>query len=219
MRRMSLLGSVHNPNGVCNSGELYKILRAIHPDVIFMEIRPNEFDFHFDQGNNECRAVKKLREARSFDEVFVDRHEITREFMEVLAGVFDYVADNNEEFDHRKTLEEKEIALSGFKFVNSDSYDKLMMRLREIEDLVVGESRNQNKIRILQTWRRLTEAREREMVRNIYDYSRVKEFENGVFLFGASHRSGLIKEIGKHSLSDPGLIEWKFSPSPHLWML
>jgi len=51
--------------------------------------------------------------------------------------------------------------------------------------------------------------REQEMVRVIYEYCRANAPSTGVFLIGAAHKIGIVKEIEKLARAEADLIDWK----------
>jgi len=57
MPRITLICSGHRENGLCNAAELLRILLAIEPAAIFDERRPSEFNFFYERGFVEARAI------------------------------------------------------------------------------------------------------------------------------------------------------------------
>src|SRR5207247_10063342 len=74
MKRLSVVGTVHEEKGRANTSGLVGILERIKPEVIFLEIPPAAFDDHFngDRGNLESTAVSRYRENHRVDLIPVD---------------------------------------------------------------------------------------------------------------------------------------------------
>jgi hypothetical protein len=85
-----------------------------------------------------------------------------------------------------------------------------MARNRELEDKTIIASGNQNLIRGLERFRQRQQGREVAMVENIYKYCRENPFNTGIFLVGAEHKAGVIKEVEKHAGMNADLITWNF---------
>mgnify|MGYP006293447919 CR=1 FL=1 len=67
MRNVSLVCSAHGLNGACNHAELLRILRVIEPDVIFLEVRPSDFQNYYQaMQNQEVLAVTEYRNLKLF---------------------------------------------------------------------------------------------------------------------------------------------------------
>ena len=86
-----------------------------------------------------------------------------------------------------------------------------MARISEIEDRAINGTGDQDLIRGLKWWRQFTQRRELEMIDNIYQYCRENVFDTGVFLVGAAHKTGIVKEIEKHASTEADLIDWNFA--------
>jgi hypothetical protein len=99
----------------------------------------------------------------------------------------------------------------GFGYLNSVDCATLRARLSEMEDKTINETGDQALIRRLESWRRLMQSREREMVGVIYEYCRENVFERGVFLVGAAHKMGIVKEIEEYARAEADLINWNFA--------
>jgi hypothetical protein len=80
--------------------------------------------------------------------------------------------------------------------------------MSEIEEETINSAGNEDLVHGLATWREVMHGREKAMVENIYRYCQENEFDKGVFLVGAAHRSGILKAIEAFSRADADLIEW-----------
>jgi hypothetical protein len=214
MHKITLVCSAHRENGLCNAEELLKILLAIEPEVIFEELRPLEFDFYHRQGSVEAHAITRYREYRLFQYVPVDRYETPKDPLgerREFDLVFDRVIQTSREYrELSQTNDNDRVQQYGFKHLNSVAYATASARMSEIEGETINRAGDQRLIRGLERWRHLIHEREREMVNNIYEYCRKNVFDTGVFLVGAAHKTGIVKEIEEYAGTEAELIGWKF---------
>lgn len=219
MHKITLVGSAHRENGLCNAGELLNIIRAIEPEAVFEEIRPSNFDSYSKHGirsSLEALAITRYLEFKPFRRVPVDRYDIPEnllaEFKREVDCVFNHVEQCSEEYQLLNEENDKSVYQHGFGYLNSAAFATVMTRISQIEEKTINETGNQGLIRALDRWRQFTQRREREMIRVIYEYCRDNVFNTGVFLVGAAHRIGIAKEIEHYANTDANLIEWKLYP-------
>ena len=81
MHQVALVCSFHSEIGQCNAGELLRILRALAPDVIFVEGRPAETEFPRNLGILEASAIAQYRGSHRVQVVPVDRYEMPKDLL------------------------------------------------------------------------------------------------------------------------------------------
>jgi len=215
MHKITLVGSAHRENGLCNAGELLKIIRATEPEAIFEEIRPSDFDSYCKHGirsSLEAQAITRYLEFKPFRRVPVDRYDMPQNLLAEIKSefdcVFDCVEQKSREYQLLNEENDKSVYQYGFSYLNSVAFATVMTRIAKIEEETINESGNQGLIRALERWRHLIQRREREMMRVIYEYCRENVFNTGLFLVGAAHKMGIAKEIEHSSSAETDLIEW-----------
>ena len=218
MHKITLVCSAHRENGLCNPGELLKILRAIGPEAVFEEIRPSDFESYCKHGTKsrlEAQAITRYLEFKSFRRVPVDRYDIPEELIAEIKRefdrVFDYVEQTSREYRLLTDENDKSVRQYGFSYLNSFDFATVRSRIYEIEEKTIDESGDQGLIRGLERWRHLIQRREREMVGVIHEYCRENVFDTGVFLVGAANKTGIVKEIENYAGTDAYLIDWNFA--------
>jgi hypothetical protein len=218
MHKITLVCSAHRENGLCNAGELLKIIQAIEPEAVFEEIRPSDFDFYRKHGitsSLEAQAITRYLEFKSFHRVPVDRYEIPEnhiaEIKRELDCVFDCVEQRSRENQLLNEENDKSVCKFGFSHLNSVACATVMSRIAEIEEQTINETGNQGLIHALAMWHRVSQKRETEMVCNIYEYCRENVFETGLFLVGAAYKTGIVKAIETYASAEADLLDWKFS--------
>lgn len=216
MHKITLVCSTHRENGLCNAGELLKILRAIEPDAIFEEVRPLDFDSYYKtQWSLEAQAITKYREQKLFQQVPVDRYDIPENALAKIKEDFDCVLDcvarASQEYLLLDEDNDKSVRQYGFKYLNSIACATRMARISEIEEKSIRATGDQGLIHALERWCHFIQRREHEMVGNIYEYCRKNVFDTGLFLVGAAHKMGIIKEIEKYASTEAHLIDWNLA--------
>jgi hypothetical protein len=215
MHKITLVCSAHRTNGLCNAEELQEILLSIKPEVIFVEMRPMDFDFHYEGGGVEAHAIVKYRKLAFFQLVPVDRYDTPQDLLVEIKrdvdGVLDYVARSSREYQLLDEENDKSVHQHGFGYLNSAAFATRTARMSEIEETIVRRMGDQDLVRGLERWRHLNQGRELEMVGNIYEYCRKTRFDTGVFLVGAAHKAGIVKEIEKYVSTEVDLISWNLA--------
>ncbi len=212
MHKITLVCSAHRENGLCNAGELLKILRAIEPEAIFEEIRPSDFDSYYKtKWSLEAQAITKFREYKLPQQVPVDRYDIPETLVAETDRVLDCVENTSQEYLVLTEENHKSVHKHGFKYLNSAACAAMIARMSEIEEKTIIGTGDQGLIRGLERWRHLIRRRELEMIDSIYEYCRENVFDTGVFLVGAGHKTGVVKEIAKHVGTEADLINWNFA--------
>lgn len=209
---------MHRENGRCNARELTEILRRIEPDVVFEEIRPSDFESFLAQGiawSLEAHAIATYGDMVEIRRVPVDRYEVTEDALFALKtkidAVFSYVDGTSPEYRSLSETNREGAILYGFSYLNSSHFDTVSKRLAEIEDSAICATNNQEMILGLAWWREINQQREREMVRAIYDFCHKESFNEAVFIVGAAHKVGIVREIKRHAERETTPIEWSFS--------
>jgi len=218
MHKITLVCSLHRESGLCNPAELLEILRAIEPDVVFEEMLPSDYDSYYKHGtklNLESQAITRYREFKSFQQVPVDRYDMPENLLAEIKREFDCVCDRVEQTsqEYRELNEEQHRGVNQFgsKYLNIVAFATMLVRTSEIEEKTIVETGDQLLIRGLERWRHAIQKRELEMIGNIYQYCRENVFDTGVFLVGAAHRTGIVKEMERHASTEADLINWNIA--------
>lgn len=218
MHKITLVCSTHRENGLCNARELLRILEAIGPNISFEEIRPQDFESYCKHGPKssvEAQALEGYLRIRSFRRVPVDQYEMpTTSIADLkleLDSLLDYVHQASREYQLLDEQNQESAHARGFFYLNSAACETSMMKLAELEDKVIGDTGDYRLAGILQRWREFNRRREREMIDRIYQHSRSSASDTAVFLVGAAHKAGIVKEIERYSTVDAGLIDWRLS--------
>jgi len=151
MHKITLICSTHRDNGLCNSGELLKIFRAIEPEVVFEEIRPSDFDLYCKHGARsrlEGRAIERYLEFKLIRRVPVDRYDTPENQLAELMGqfdsVFDYVEQTSREYQFLSEGNDLSVRQFGFGYLNSIVFSEVETRMSEIQEMTINQSNDQD---------------------------------------------------------------------------
>lgn len=216
MVTITVVCTMHNDLGQCNADELLRILEILRPEVIFEEIRPSDLEARYgDESLHslEMRAITKYLEGRSVTQVPVDDYIIPDDFGEAHLSLFKYAGTHSREYRELMQVEEEEISNFGFPYLNSQEWEALNKRVRELFEEVISQSGDDLLMQRLATWNDLIRKREVSMVEKIHAYARKNRFTKGVFIVGAAHKSAIVELINKHQQTGMAHIDWRIGIS------
>lgn len=217
MHKITLVCSVHGENGLCNIGELLKILDALDPNVIFEEIRPQDFDSYYKHGTRwilETRAVAQYIKNKPVKQIPVDNYTLPENLFEIVQKIGAIVEQGNIEYQSLQGERDRNVSQYGFCYLNSIACEETNAKIIKIEEETIVATGDQVLISGLEMWAEFMLRRECQMINNIYDYCRDNTFNKGIFLVGAGHRASIRKEIERRIKEEEELIEWNFYSRP-----
>jgi hypothetical protein len=221
MHNVILIGTKHNEDGLINSNALFRIIEKIEPDVIFEEIPPSFFDLYYktkERFNLESQTIINYIGVHQIQHIPVDYYNIPNLFFENTGKVHEIVEQRS--YTYRNLIDQNKIlaARNGFKYLNSEEYEKIESDINSEIAEVVKLVKNNQYTEYWNTWLNIEEIREHKMLENIYEYSSVYHYETGVFLIGAGHRKSIINKIkDNNNSSKTDLIEWIYDKYNDLW--
>lgn len=220
MRKVVLLGTKHHEDGLINTNELLRILEKIAPDVVFEEIPPSFFDLYYktkERCSLESQTIITYLGIHQIQHIPVDYYDIPDLFFENTGKVHEIVERRS--YTYRNLIDQNKrlAARNGFKYINSEEYEKIESDINSEITEVVKLVNNNQYTQYWNTWLNIEQIREDKMLENIYEYSSVNHYELGVFLIGAGHRKSIIKKIKNNKSSKSDLIEWTYDKYNDLW--
>lgn len=202
MYNITLIGTFHSENGLCNSDELYKIIEGIKPEVIFEELPSKLFDIIYKANSlnlpldvvTEIKCVKKYVQNHNIKHIPVDID--TRYISDKEQN---WMFDTFEKYDDYNKIDNDQSLLTaqyGFKFLNSDKCLDLSEQKNIIIKNIIGVDINKNELfRVYQLFNRQDDTRENAMLQNIYNYSKENQYNQAIFLIGAEHKKSIMQKI------------------------
>jgi hypothetical protein len=210
MKTVTLVCTVHKENGAANASNLYKILDQVQPEVIFLEVTPDDFKNYYTAPGLEPKAVLAYKRTLNVTLIPVDLKIIDKNIhtkFQRLFGVID--ANSTVEYQKKDHDIQKRVYESGFSYLNSDQCSKDHAELNSQDFKTVRKVNDPEITELYEYWNAMISLRESEMINGIYEYSRDNAFQKAVFLVGAAHRDSMITKIEEtigHNLTN---IEWQ----------
>lgn len=214
MYEIIVLSSFHMINGKLNPNELYKIIEKIQPDVIFEELPSHVFDVIYSEGNKpktiEAITIKEYLKTHQVTHIPVDTYE--KNYSSLFKG-FDIIAEKNNEYIKLLNEQLTMIGKYGYSFLNSATFDELMDKMQNIEENVLSEINDERLSKQYRGEKNLHINREKEMIKNIYNYSKLNQYNRALFICGAEHKKSIIKVISNREENEELKLNWKFYKS------
>jgi len=215
MCNITLIGTHHRELGKCNSDELYKIIESIKPDVIFVELSPDLLDRIFigNQLTNELLEVKFIKKYSVSHNIRFIPVDIDPDQGLPLRDI-EYMFSTFKKNDVHKKIEDEQyklLARDGFVFLNSKKNMDLFEEKKITERNLIEFMMNKNQLlRIWNYFYEEQENRDSEMLRNIYNYSKLNSYETAIFIIGAGHRKSLMQKIQEYEGKEEFKLNWTF---------
>jgi len=209
MHNITFISTIHKEAGKCSPDELHLIIQQIRPDVIFLEALEDTYseyqkhifeNFGVFNDKLEIAAIQQYSNHASFEYVPVLDSGLTDSFDNKYNSP---CMDRDPELNEILYKLETQTQELGFKFLNSLECIELneLMRERESQLLAGSEVDAAAKADI--------DSYENSMIRNIYNYCKINQFNTGIFMVGSAHRKSIIEKIEKFRLEDDVCINWK----------
>jgi len=216
MYNITLIGTVHSENGLCNSDKLHKIIEDIKPEVIFDELPSHSFDMYYSNSINmysangillnqhpseiplEVKSIKKYKQNYDVKILPVDidiRQRISKYQDEIFFMFLTFF-----KYEDYKKLDNEKVTLmarEGFHYLNSDNFLDLLERKEILEKKIIESEIQKNRLLYLYKLFHTEQYdnRENAMLQNIYNYSLENQYNQAVFLIGAEHKKSIMQKI------------------------
>ncbi|MBO6536135.1 MAG: hypothetical protein JJ966_07930 [Balneolaceae bacterium] len=204
---ITLISTIHEEHGKCNSDELCSILEILKPEVIFLEALDNTYS-NYDKQMFENFGVYHHKLELAAIQKFIKYCPVT--YISVLdkqlPESFNEKYDQLDNFNELKQLFENQnkiIEREGFDYLNSSRCTVQNEELRELEVKLLNDSE------LEQIVRSDIDEYENSMMRNIQSYCSKNQFNNAVFMCGVAHRKSIISKIEQFSNNGKREINWK----------
>ena len=204
---ITLISTVHSENGKCNANELCSIIYKLSPEVIFLEALPETYSkyqksmfssFGVFHKKLEIEAIQKYQLDNSSTYIPVLDNGLSEFFDRKYEIICENIEHQNMVYHFNNCARDE-----GFTFLNSKKGLELQEKIREFENVLLGESEiNNMAIRDIDHY-------ENSMLRNIYKYCIESDFKEAVFMCGVAHRKSIIKKIENNKTINGTQINWK----------
>ncbi len=210
MKRVSLVGTVHEEAGLASISGLLGILERITPEVIFLEIPSGAFD-DYSKGsrrNLESTAVSRYREMRHVDLVPVDLPTPDAEFFKNNEDLYRSIESKSPEYCRLMDRHIQDVGAYGFAYLNSEHCSTFWCKLHEAILTAIEELADRRLAELYELWIGTNKLRDKHMMKSIENYCRKTTFSNGVFLVGSAHRQSIIDISREQPGADSPTIQW-----------
>lgn len=204
MKSISLVCTIHDENGRANIQELCAILEHIRPEVIFLETPRDALDEYLNGRTSnklESAAVRQYCATNSARPIPVDLPTPEERFFRDWEFLQERLKNKSSELKRLLMWYGNYVHDHGFDYLNSEHCSGMWADIYADMRSVLSEINDQKLSEIFESWNRMNELRENEMLRNIEKYCSENAFERGGFLIGAAHRQSLISKSTQWDLS------------------
>src|SRR6266699_4307817 len=195
MKRLSVVGTVHEEKGRANTSGLVGILERIKPEVIFLEIPSAAFNDHFNgnRGNLESTAVSRYRENHRVDLIPVDLPTPDEDFFAKHRDLNRRIERTSPDYRRLVDWHSQNVSAHGFAYLNSKDCSDLFSQLHEAMLAAIEKDVAHRLLaEVYDLWIRTNELRDKGMMKNIENHCRQASFSSAAFLVGAAHRQSII---------------------------
>jgi hypothetical protein len=215
MGKITIIYTRHEAVGRCNPDELLKLIETIQPSVIFEELSQSNFNRAYVTNellSLETETIKKYRVQKIIEQIPIDTFPRNRDYDEKVALMHNriYQRSTQDGFDYRNLLkqlfhyEER----YGFEFLNSEYNDQIWSQIDELKLKILAEINDPKLNQIHLSEQNMIYDREKNMLRNIYDFAEHHAFDQAVMFIGSGHRRTLIPLIELFEKEEKINIEW-----------
>lgn len=219
MQRCSItvIATRHQENGQCTSNELYRIIERVSPDVIFEEIPPGKFDAVYKglrQPSLEVQTIKRYLQSHFVPHfpVDLDTDEVDGFFLRSDFQTMSYIFVNYSP-EYQRLYNQRQFLANnhGFPYLNSNEWAMLSERMDVLEHEVIKKINNEKLSQRANDWFNELDARENEMIKNIYNYVENNKYGKGLFLVGVEHRRQIMDKIPELEKKHQLKLDWNFN--------
>lgn len=197
---------MHKKIGKCNPDELYYILKEESPEVVFLEALESTYSiyekitfssFGVYHQKLEIEAIQKYSNCFSIEYVPV----LDIGLSDLFNNKYERICENTE---FQEMLEEYDLLAQtrGFQFLNSQLSITLHQKMRMLENRLLNHNELNEGVNAD------IDAYENSMIRNIYSYCRINQFEKAVFMCGSAHRESIIEKVRNSNSREKMDINW-----------
>ena len=214
MKRLSVVGTVHEEKGRANTSGLVGILERIKPEVIFLEIPSAAFDDHFNgnRRNLESTAVSRYRENHRVDLIPVDLPTPDEDFFAKHRDLNRRIERTSPDYRRLVDWHSQNVSAHGFAYLNSKDCSDLFSQLHEAMLAAIEKDVDHRLLaEVYDLWIRTNELRDKGMMKKIENHCRQASFSSAAFLVGAAHRQSIINLSRRAPGDASSTIQWDFA--------
>jgi len=198
---ISLVPTAHQEKGLANAGNLYSILKHLKPEVIFLELPSDHYDYYFTTYSLrtlESDSVNMYRKVNPVEIILVDSKAPDASLRDDIDFLFKKIDRNSDHLENIGRYIHQFTCQYGFPYLNSKKHNEHLSAQKE-EEFNIIKNLNDPKLRDqYELWENIHKQRENEMLNNIKEYSGKHSFNRAVFLVGSAHSQSIIEKAKKN---------------------
>ena len=199
---ISLISTTHREKGLANAGNLYSILQHINPEVIFIELPPDHYDYYFTTYSRrtlESDSVNMYRKGNSVKIILVDSKAPDSRLRDDIDYLFNKIDSNSDYIESIEGHIYQFTCQYGFPYLNSKKHNEHLTAKKEEEFNTIKKLNDPKLIELYELWVNIHEQRENEMLHNIQEYTGKHSFNRAVLLVGSAHSHSILKKTNDNS--------------------
>lgn len=213
MKRVSVVFTEHEENGLATISELLAILERVKPEVIFLECPPEAFDNYL-KGSHaklEPAAVSRYREVHPVDLIPVDLPTPEAAFFSNYRDLIERMHRTDPMHDQFANRHKQYVNAHGFTYLNSTHCSDLFSKRHEAVLASIDKINDHKLAECYDSWITTNKLRDTAMMTNIANYCRLAQFRRAAFLVGAAHRLSIVELSGVALNAPLAGIQWDFA--------
>ena len=214
MKRVSVVFTEHDENGLANTSGLLAILERIKPEVIFLECPPAAFVGYLNgtHAKLEPTAVSRYRENHRVDLIPVDLPTPDEDFFAKHRDLNRRIERTSPDYRRLVDWHSQNVSAHGFAYLNSKDCSDLSSQLHEAMLAAIKKDVDHRLLaEVYDLWIRTNELRDKGMMKNIEKHCRQASFSSAAFLVGAAHRQCIINLSRRAPGAASSTIQWDFA--------
>jgi len=211
---ITLICTMHREIEKCNSNELYNIIEKENPEIIFEEFdisRTN--DEYYKNGyykyqkycSVETTTIMKYLENHQVIHIPVDTYDSP----DIPNDMYTKISNVSEEYNNLVKMNFLLSCQQGFPYLNSVECSDFLERIRNLEEEIIEHLNDKILFDTYKSWQKITENREKEMLKNIYEYSQNHCYNKAIFITGAEHGKSIINKIQEYNSKYQINLNWR----------
>jgi hypothetical protein len=199
MKRVSVVGTVHEEKGLASISGLLALLERIKPEVIFLEIPSAAFDDYLNgnRRNLESAAVNRYRETHRVDLIPVDLSTPDADFFTNNRDLNQRIEKTSPDYCRLIDRHSQYVSAYGFAYLNSEHCSRIFSELHEVMLAAIEELADPRLAELYDLWIGTNKRRDQAMMSSIENHCRQASFSSAAFLVGAAHTPArTVREYG-----------------------
>jgi len=216
MKRVSVVFTEHEENGLANTSGLLAILERIKPEVIFLECPPAAFVDYLNgtHAKLEPTAASRYRENHRVDLIPVDLPTPDEDFFAKHRDLNRRIERTSPDYRRLVDWHSQNVTAHGFAYLNSKDCSDLFSQLHEAMLAAIEKDVDHRLLaEVYDLWIRTNELRDKGMMKKIENHCRQASFSSAAFLVGAAHRESIINLSRRAPGAASSTIQWDFAGS------